>query len=199
MSQASTSSAIASSSRAYSSVRWIVSIVAGSALVAICAHVSVPLFFTPVPMTLQPFAVLLLGLLLDPMAAFGALVLYLAEGAAGLPVFTPQGPGGMLQLVGPTGGYLMSYPFVAAMVSFIYRRLRGKRLAAGLVAAATGDVLILVSGTAWMAVVTQQHFSSLLSLSVVPFLPGDALKVCAAAVIAAGWLRARKMEEMSGR
>src|SRR5215469_12199938 len=107
MAQTSASSAVASSARTNAATRWILSVVAGSALVAICAHVSVPLFFTPVPMTLQPFAVLLLGLLLEPTAAFAALVLYLVEGAAGLPVFTPQGPGGILQLIGPTGGYLM--------------------------------------------------------------------------------------------
>jgi biotin transport system substrate-specific component len=198
MAQTSAASAVVTSSRSNSLIRWIASVVAGSALVAICAHVSVPLFFTPVPMTLQPFAVLLLGLLLDPSAAFTALALYLVEGASGLPVFTPQGPGGILQLAGLTGGYLMSYPFVAALVSFVYRRLGGRRFASGLIAAAAGDVLILASGTIWMAVATHQQFSTLLSLSVVPFLPGDALKVCAAAAIAAGWLRIRKTEETAG-
>ena len=199
MAQTSASSTVFPGSLAYAAVRWTASIVAGSAVVAICAHVSVPLFFTPVPMTLQPFAVLLLGLLLEPSAAFAALALYLVEGAAGLPVFTPQGPGGMLQLMGPTGGYLMSYPFVAALVSYLHRTLRGRRFASGLVAAAAGDVLILASGATWMAVMTHQQFSTLLSLSVVPFLPGDALKVCAAAAIAAGWLRMRKTEETVGR
>ncbi|HTZ90002.1 MAG TPA: biotin transporter BioY [Alloacidobacterium sp.] len=199
MAQTSVSSAVAGNLRAYSSIRWVASIVAGSVLVAICAHVSVPLFFTPVPMTMQPFAVLLLGLLLEPSAAFAALALYLVEGASGLPVFTPQGPGGVLQLIGPTGGYLMSYPLVAALVSSVYRRLRGRRFISGLVAGAAGDLLILASGATWMSVVTHQHFSTLLSLSVVPFLPGDALKVCAAAAIAAGWLRMRKPEEAIGR
>src|SRR5277367_5680741 len=88
MAQTSASSNVFPGSRSYAAVRWIASIVAGSALVAVCAHVSVPLFFTPVPMTLQPFAVLLLGLLLEPTAAFAALALYLVEGAAELPVFT---------------------------------------------------------------------------------------------------------------
>ncbi len=196
MAQTSASTAVITSSRPNSLTRWIVSVVAGSALVAICAHISVPLFFTPVPMTLQPFAVLLLGLLLEPSAAFAALALYLLEGAAGLPAFTPQGPGGILQLMGPTGGYLMSYPFVAVLVSFIYRRLRGRHFVSGLLAAAAGNALILTSGMTWMAVVTHQSFTTLFSLSVVPFLPGDALKVCAAAAIAAGWLRMRRNEEM---
>jgi biotin transport system substrate-specific component len=199
MAETSTFTGVSTGSRSSSPVRWIGLIVAGSALVALCAHVSVPLFFTPVPMTLQPFAVLLLGLLLEPTAAFAALALYLVEGAAGLPVFTPQGPGGMLQLIGPTGGYLMSYPFVAALVSLMYRRLRGRAFASGLIATAAGDAVILASGATWMGVATHQHISSLLSLSVVPFLPGDALKVCAATAIAAGWLRLRKSEEPAGR
>ena len=62
-----------------------VAVVAGTALVALCAHISIPLGFTPVPVTMQPFAVLFLGLLLSPGAAFSCLVLYLMEGAAGLP------------------------------------------------------------------------------------------------------------------
>src|SRR5271154_1383242 len=92
-------------------------VLAGSALVAICAHIALPLWFTPVPVTLQPFAVLLLGLLLGPRMAAGTMFAYLAEGAIGLPVFAPNGPGGTLQLFGLTGGYLLSYPLVAPLVS----------------------------------------------------------------------------------
>ncbi|WP_158749510.1 biotin transporter BioY [Acidobacterium sp. S8] len=195
----SASSNAAGNTRGYAAARWTATVVAGSVLVAICAHISVPLFFTPVPMTLQPFAVLLLGLLMSPSAAFAALALYLVEGASGLPVFTPQGPGGILQLMGPTGGYLMSYPFVAALVSVMYQRLRIGSFVKGLVAAGVGDLMILACGTDWLAIVTHQHISNLLSLSVVPFLPGDALKVCAAAAIAAGWLRVRRMEETVNR
>ena len=85
-------------------LQFLAAAVAGSALVAICAHVSVPLFFTPVPLTLQTLAVLFLGLALGPRAAFASLVVYLIEGAAGLPVFSPHGPGGLLQLAGPQAG-----------------------------------------------------------------------------------------------
>jgi len=136
---------------------------------------------------------------MDPAAAFAALALYLVEGGAGLPVFTPQGLGGTLQLFGPTGGYLMSYPFVAALVSSVYRRLRVRSFGTAMISAAAGDLLILAAGTVWMAMVFHQHFTHVLSLSVVPFLPGDALKVCAAAAIATGWLRVRKIEEKVGR
>ena len=97
-------------------------VIAGSLLVALAARVSAPLPFTPVPLTLQNFAVLLVGLLLGRRAGFAALVLYLAEGAAGLPVFSPTGPGGIAQLIGPTGGYLMAYPLVAYLAGGIDRK-----------------------------------------------------------------------------
>src|SRR3954447_5509375 len=96
-------------------------VVAASFFVALCARVSVPLPFTPVPLTLQNFAVLLVGLVLGPVAGFSAMALYLAEGAAGLPVFNPHGAGGVLQLFGPTGGYLLSYPFAAAAAGWVAR------------------------------------------------------------------------------
>src|ERR1700692_1825792 len=91
----------------------IVLAVSASALVALCAHISLPLPFTPVPLTLGNFAVLLVGMMLGPVVGFSPMVLYLAEGAAGLPVFTPQGPGGIAQLLGLSAGYLLSYPLAA--------------------------------------------------------------------------------------
>ncbi len=166
--------------------------VLASVLVAVCAHVSIPLLFTPVPLTLQTFAVLLLGLTLSPVTAFGALALYLAEGAAGLPVFSPHGPGGLLQIMGPTGGYLLSYPFAAALTGFVARRFRAT-FAAYAVSAALGSVVILALGASWLAMAAHQTAATTLTLAVWPFLPGDALKVCAAAGVALGcrWARGR--------
>ena len=80
--------------------------VGATAFVALCAHISVPLYFTPVPLTLQTLAVILIGLTLGPALGASAMVLYLAEGAMGLPVFSPHGPGGIAQLLGPTAGFL---------------------------------------------------------------------------------------------
>ncbi|HEY3988040.1 MAG TPA: biotin transporter BioY [Acidobacteriaceae bacterium] len=161
-------------------------VVASTALVALCAHISVPLGFTPVPITLQPFAVLLLGLLLAPQLSFAALALYLLEGTAGLPVFSPHGLGGIAQLFGPTGGYLLAAPFAAATAGLIYRNSRdGKRkLLFALAGAAVGDVILLAIGALWLGVLTQASLSTLLSESVVPFLASDAAKVVAAAVCA---------------
>jgi biotin transport system substrate-specific component len=164
-------------------------VVAATALVAICAHISVPLGFTPVPITLQPFAVLLLGLLLAPGISFAALSLYLLEGAAGLPVFSPHGLGGVAQLFGPTGGYLLAAPFAAALAGLIYRNGRnsrnGKRtFLFALAGAAVGDIVLLAIGALWLGMLANTSLSTLMSVSVVPFLASDAVKVIAAAACA---------------
>jgi biotin transport system substrate-specific component len=169
-------------------------VLAGSALVAICAHVSIPLWFTPVPVTLQPFAVMLLGLLLGPQLALGATLAYLAEGAAGLPFFSPHGLGGIAQLLGPTGGYLFSYPIVAPLVSVLFRLWRRRSFSQGLVAAGAGNLVTLAMGAVWLGVVTHAAPMIVLSDAVLPFLPGDVLMVCAAAGIAAGASRFRRQE-----
>ena len=168
-------------------------IVGGSALVAISSHIALPLWFTPVPLTLQPFAVILLGLLLTPRLAAATLVTYLLQGAAGLPVFAPGfGFGaGLAHLLGPTGGYLMSYPAAAALVAWMWRRSE-RSLGFALASAAAGNVLILLCGFLWFALWTRGSVVSAFGLAVVPFLPGDALKVVAAAAIAKGLERARR-------
>ena len=163
----------------------------GSLLVAVCAHVSIPLLFTPVPITLQTFAVLLLGLCMTPATAFAALVLYLVEGAAGLPVFSPHGPGGLLQILGPTGGYLLSYPFAAALTSLIARRIGRASFTSYAFSAALGSLLILALGASWFAVVTHQSAGTALAMTVWPFLPGDALETLPSGCVALGYIRLR--------
>jgi biotin transport system substrate-specific component len=178
-------------SAVWQGVRGAGIVVAGSALIAVCAHAAIPLWFTPVPVTLQPFAVLLLGLLLGPRMAFGATAAYLAEGAAGLPVFTPHGLGGMVQLLGPTGGYLLSYPIVAPLVSVLWR-LGARSFSRGVVAAAAGSLVTLAMGAAWLGVFTHAAAMTVLNQAVLPFLPGDVLKIVAAAGIAVGASRWRE-------
>jgi biotin transport system substrate-specific component len=177
-------------------VRTAASVLLGSLLVAVCAHVSVPLWFTPVPLTLQTFAVLLLGLLLSPRAAAASLLLYLAEGAAGLPVFSPHGPAGMLHLIGPTGGYLLSYPAAAALTAFVRRRFPSSAFAPSALAATTGSLVILLCGAAWLAyqttVLAHQPAAPVLALAVLPFIPGDILKIAAAAGTATALRRFRR-------
>jgi biotin transport system substrate-specific component len=157
-------------------------------LLVICAHVSLPLFFTPVPLTLQTFAVVLTGLLLGPSLACSTMVLYLAEGAMGLPVFSPAGPGGAAQLLGLTGGFLMSYPLAAVVAGFLARArdTRVSRFAAALVAGSAADVIILVAGGAWLSHLSHVNLHTAAMLGVTPFLPGEIIKIMAASAAFAG-------------
>ena len=167
-------------------------VLGGAALAAICAHVALPLWFTPVPLTLQPFAVLLLGLILEPQLAAITFLTYLAEGAMGLPVFAPAAaPAGIAHLMGPTGGYLLAYPLAAALISWIWRR-SGRGFAAALFAAAAGDLAILACGACWLAALAPSIARPAGELAILPFLPGDALKVAVAAGLACGWMRLRR-------
>src|SRR5579871_4379239 len=120
-------------------------VVGASLFVALCARVTIPLPFTPVPLTLQNCGVLLVGLALGSRRGFAALALYLAEGASGLPVFNPAGPGGIAQMLGPTGGYLMAYPLVAMLAGWIAER-GSKSFVRFAVAALAAEVLLFASG-----------------------------------------------------
>src|SRR5208283_773041 len=97
-------------------------VIGASAVIAVCARLILPLPFTPVPLTLANFGVLLVGLTLGSRRGFAAAALYLAGGAMGLPVFAPAGPGSIAQMLGPTGGYLWSYPVVAFLAGWIAER-----------------------------------------------------------------------------
>ena len=161
--------------------------VAGSLLVAACAHLAVPLPFTPVPLTLSDFAVLLVGLALTPSVAFAALVLYLLEGVAGAPVFSSAAFPDLLHRFMVTGGYLFSYPFAAALVSLL-RRSIGRRTQAqygvALLAAACGSMLLMTCGVLWLAVSLHLAPGLALSKGMVPFLPGQAVKMACTAGLA---------------
>ena len=163
-------------------------VVLGTVFLAVCAHVAIPLWFTPVPLTLQPFGVLVLALLLRPRLAVGTMMAYLGEGALGLPVFAPTAAAvsGLAHLLGPTGGYLLAYPAAALAIALGARRA-GSSFALRMAVTAVGDLMILAGGALWLATTTHTTFAAAFALAVVPFLPGDALKVAAAA--AAGGLR----------
>jgi biotin transport system substrate-specific component len=163
----------------------VILVVAASAFVGICAHISVPLPFTPVPLTLQNFAVILVGMLLGPVAGFSAMVLYLAEGAMGLPVFTPHSAGGIAHLLGPNAGYLFSYPLAAATAGWVARAMQRvtSRFRGGLVAATVASAPIFILGAGWLAHLLHLSASATWTMAVAPFLPGEVVKVMAAAGI----------------
>lgn len=167
---------------------------AATALVAACAHVSLPLPFTPVPLTLQNFAVLLVGMALGPVAGFSAMVLYLAQGAMGLPMFTPNGPAGVARLIGPTAGFLFAYPLVAATAGWIVRATRnvGSRFTSGIVAGAVATLVLFVCGAGWMATLLHLSAAATWHMAIAPFLPGELVKVTAAAGIYSAMQRWRQ-------
>src|SRR2546422_969464 len=160
--------------------RRALAVLLGAALVAIAAQIAIPLPGTPVPMTLQPLAVLLVGALLGPSLGAGSMILYLALGAAGLPVFTPYGLPGLARLVGPTGGYLLAYPVAAFAVGKIAGD--GRRVVRLALAAAAGLVLIHLGGLAQLAVLTGSG-SGAVRLGTLPFLAGDLVKLVIAVLL----------------
>ena len=157
--------------------------VGASLFVALCARVSIPLLpLTPVPLTVQNLGVLLVGLLLGSRRGFAAMVLYLIEGAAGLPFFSPAGPGGIAQLFGVTGGFLLSYPFVAFAAGYVFER--GKRtFARAAIAGFIAEILLFASGLAWLFVLTHS-LAKAAYLGLYWFVAAEVIKVMFAAGIA---------------
>jgi biotin transport system substrate-specific component len=154
----------------------------GALLVALSAQVTVPVSFSPVPMTLQPLAVLIVGGLLGPTAGVAALITYLAAGTLGFPVFA-GGSFGVARLVGPTGGYLLAFPVAAGLVGWLLRsRLGALRV---LLACAAGMVVIHAGGVAQLALLGGDPALAF-RVGFVPFLTGDLIKVGLAAAVILG-------------
>lgn len=148
--------------------------------VAVAAQLSVPLPGTPVPLTLQPLAVLVVGGLLGPALGASSLILYLALGAAGLPVFTPFGAPGLARLLGPTGGYLLAYPVAAFAVGRLVGD--GRRVGRVALAAFAGLLLIHLGGLAQLVLLTGSARLAA-RLGTFPFLVGDLGKLAIAVLI----------------
>jgi biotin transport system substrate-specific component len=168
--------------RSLHAMRQVAIVIGASLFVGLCAHVSIPLPFTPVPLTLQNFGVLMVGLALGSRRGFAALMLYLAEGLAGLPVFSPTGPGGLAQLLGPTGGFLMAYPLVAGLAGWIMER-GGATFLRAAIAGMLAEILLFVGGLGWLATLTHS-FAQALRFGLYAFIFAEVLKIMAAAAIA---------------
>jgi len=162
-----------------------------TALTAALSQVSFPLPFTPVPFTLQPMVVLLGGAALGARLGMSSQVLYIALGLAGLPVFaaSPILPQGFGRLLGPTGGYLMSYPFAALAAGYLAQRGLDRRYITSVLAMAAGLAIIFACGVGWMAWGTPQlGLSTAVRTGLIPFIPADIIKVLlAATVLPAAW------------
>jgi biotin transport system substrate-specific component len=168
------------------SARNVALVVGASLFIALCAHITIPLMpLTPVPLTVQNFGVLLVGLLLGSRRGFGALILYLLEGMAGLPVFNPAGPGGIAQLFGPTGGFLLVYPLVAFAAGYLFER-GVKTFARAALGALAGEILLFVGGLAWLYALTHS-LEQAAYLGLYWFVAAEVIKVMFAAAIANRW------------
>jgi biotin transport system substrate-specific component len=169
------------------------SVVLFTVLTAAAAQVSIALPFTPVPLTLQPMVVLLGGAVLGARLGMSAQILYLLAGIAGLPVFaaSPVLPQGVFRLLGPTGGYLMSYPFAAFVAGWLAERGLDRRYLTSIVAMAGGLGLIFTGGVLWLAFFARPAvgFDSALRTGLYPFLLVDLFKLLVAAAVMPGLWR----------
>ena len=166
-------------------VRQVGLVIAFSLITALAAQIVIPI--GPVPITGQTFAVLLTGALLGPRLGAMAMIAYLIEGASGLPFFS-LGHGGLLHLMGPTGGYLVAFPAAAYITGAFAEHDWDRRFFSAAAAMAIGSVVIMLSGWAWFSVL--MHTSPMLTVyaTVIKFIPGDIIKITlAAAVLPSGW------------
>jgi biotin transport system substrate-specific component len=161
-------------------------VVGFSIFMALCARISIPLAWTPVPITGQTLGLLLTGAILGPRRGALAMLLYLAEGAAGLPVFA-GGTFGMARLLGPTGGYLFSYPLVAGLVGWLAARGWDRRIPSALLMFLIGNIVVYVLGASWLNIYKATFGQiSVMWAGVYPFLIGDAIKIGLAALALPG-------------
>lgn len=165
-------------SRSVDIVFWTLAFTAATAL---SAQVRFPLPFTPVPLTLQTFFVLLAGVTLGSAWGAASMGLYLVLGSIGLPIFTGTGVG-LAHLAGPTGGYLLAFPLAAYLAGWIAGRDRGVLRVFGALLA--GEVTILGAGTLWLILLTGSSPAYASAIGLLPFLAGDGLKLIAAGLTA---------------
>lgn len=172
--------------RALEASRHVALVVGASLVVALCARITIPLMpLTPVPLTVQNMGVLLVGLLLGSRRGFAALALYLVEGAVGLPVFNPTGPGGIAQFHGATGGFLIVYPFVAFLAGYVFER-GAKTFLRAAVAGLLAEILLFAGGLTWLYVFTHS-LAKAAYFGLYWFIAAEIIKVMFAAAIANRW------------
>ena len=131
-------------------------------------------------------------MLLGSRRGFAALALYLAEGLAGFPVFNPTGPGGLAQVLGPTGGYLMAYPFVAWVAGWIFERGK-KSFGRAVTANFAAEIVLFAGGLSWLGILTHSLSRAFL-YGLYWFVFAEVIKIMVAGAIAAGWQRVHRAE-----
>ena len=174
-------------------VRQVGLVIGFSLLTALAAQIVIPL--GPVPITGQTFAVLLSGALLGSRLGAVAMITYLIEGASGLPFFA-GGHGGFIHLMGPTGGYLVTFPAAAFITGAFAEHGWDRKFITAAAAMAIGALVIMLSGWLWFSLVMKTSPALTLFATVLKFIPGEILKILlAAAVLPSGWALVRRRNE----
>ncbi len=167
-------------------------IVAGTLFVSLSAQVSIPLPFTPVPITGQTFAVVLVGASLGAWRGCSSLLLYWLVGIAGAPVYADQ-TSGWETFMGPTGGYLIGFVVAAAVTGWLAERRWDRQFRSSVAAMLTGNVLIYLCGVPWLAAELGTGLEETLELGLYPFIVGDLLKLyLAGALLPLAWRAVRR-------
>jgi biotin transport system substrate-specific component len=177
-----------------------VRIAAANVLLALCAHIVIPLPFTGVPITGQTFGVLLIAVMLGARRSAIAMVLYLLEGFFGLPVFQPLGVLGPARFLGPTAGYLVAYPLAAFVTGWLVERaasatraVRSQPAGAALAGALIcGEAIIFLGGCAWLAFGMRLGWPTALQAGAIPFIPGEIIKMALIVALAGGFALYRR-------
>jgi len=171
-------------------VRQVGVVIGFSLLTALAAQIVIPI--GSVPITAQTFAVLLTGALLGSRLGAMAMTAYLIEGAVGLPFFA-GGTGGLLHLLGPTGGYLVAFPAAAFITGAFAEHGWDRRFWSAAAAMAIGSIVIMLSGWLWFSLVMRTSPAVALFETVIKFIPGDIIKITlAAAALPSGWKLLRR-------
>ena len=169
-------------------------VLAGAALVAGAAQISVALPFTPVPITGQTFAVLLVGAALGTVRGFASLLLYLLVGIAGAPIYAHHAHG-WSQVTSASGGYLVGFVVAAAVTGFLAEHRWDRRFSSSISLMLTGNVIIYAVGLPWLAVVLNTNLEKTLEYGLYYFVPGDILKLyLAAALLPTAWKVTRRLD-----
>jgi biotin transport system substrate-specific component len=160
---------------------------AGAGLIAASAQISIKLPFTPVPITGQTFSVLLVGASLGVARGGASALLYVLLGLV-FPVYAPHTGHGWATITSASGGYLVSYPFVAALTGYLAEKRWDRKFSSAVGAMLTGNVVIYLFGLPWLAVVLNTNLEKTLELGLYPFVPGDTFKLyLAAALLPGAW------------
>src|SRR4051812_38378968 len=155
-------------------------VVTASAIIALAAQIAIPIPGTVVPLTMQPLAVLLVGVTLGRVRGAAAAALYLLEGFSGLPVFA-QGHGGAFWLTGLTAGYLYSYPFAAWVAGWFSERNWGSTTLRAIAGMLVALAVIYIGGWSWLAMLIGPRTA--LSMGIVPFIVADIIKIAFGAAL----------------